>query len=174
MTRQGKWDDGQGETFEAPWAWAPPRGGLSACAQHQLEWITPVIVSNSSGKGKAGWKAMQRDGRKEPAHFFFRNGRGRETGKVYNTYPGTLALEGNCLCRSSVVSLMGFRFKAKGINLAGSSAQESYSQKETWNIILFHQKLNFFPNSYGLFHWPYQTQTPSILRAGPGREIVLF
>lgn len=98
--------------------------------------------------------------------FFFRNGSGRATGKAYNTCPGTLALEENCLCRSSVVSLMGFRFKAKGINLTGSSAQESYSQKEIWNIIHFHWKCNFFPNSHGLFHWPYQTETQNILRAG--------
>lgn len=92
-----------------------------------------MTVSNSSGKGKAGWKAMQRDGRKEPAFlFFFQKGKGsgRETGEAYHTCPGTLALEGNRLCRSSVVSLMGFRFKAKGINFTGSSAQESYSQKE--------------------------------------------
>lgn len=88
-TLQGRRDDGQGETFEAPWVWAPPKGGLSACAQHQLEGITPVIVGNSSGKGKAG--RMKRDGRKEPARFFFRNGSGRDTGKVYNTYPGSLA-----------------------------------------------------------------------------------
>lgn len=58
-------------TFEAPWLLAAPRGSLSACTQHQLEWITPMIVSNSSGKGKAEWKAMQRDGRKEPASTFF-------------------------------------------------------------------------------------------------------
>lgn len=69
---------------------------------------------------------------------------------------------------------MGFRFKAKGINLAGSSAQESYGQKETRSRIFFHQKCNFFPNAHGLFHWPYQTGTQSILRAGEGGGIVLF
>lgn len=134
-------------------------------------------MSNSSGKCKAGRKAMQRDGRKEPAQilfFIFRNGCEKESGKAYNTCPGTLVLEGNCLCRSSVVSLMGFRFKAKGINLTGSSAQESYSQKEIWNIILFHQKCNFFPNSHRLFHWPYQTETQNILSAGAGGGIALL
>jgi len=46
------------------------------------------------------WKEM---GEKYP-HFCFRNGGGRETGKIYSTYPGTLALGGSCLCRSAVLS----------------------------------------------------------------------
>lgn len=69
---------------------------------------------------------------------------------------------------------MGFKFKAKGINLAGSSAQESYGQKVMQSRIFFHQKYNFSPNPNSLFHWPYQTGTQNILGAGEGGGIVLL
>lgn len=86
--------------------------------------------ATAQARAKQDGRLCKEMGEKSLHNFFFRNGSGRETAKPYNTYPGTLALKGNCLCRSSVVSLVGFRFKVKGINLAGSSAQESYSQKK--------------------------------------------
>lgn len=75
---------------------------------------------------------------------------------------------------SATQLLMGFRFKAKGINLAGSSAWESYGQKVTQNGIFFHQKYNFSPKPNGLFHWPYQTGPQRILGAGEGGGIFSF
>lgn len=59
-----------------------PEMGCQPVPSTSLNGIIPVIVSNSSGKGKTGWKAMQRDGRKELAQLFFRNGSGRETVKA--------------------------------------------------------------------------------------------
>lgn len=36
--------------------------------------------------------------------FYLRNDGRTKAGKLYNSYPGTLALGGNCLCSSSVFS----------------------------------------------------------------------